>query len=162
MVSGPASERPTWRNLPSATSSAKVPTVSSMGTVDPMLVVQVDVVDTRSTSPAFGGPTGTPNMARFLYWTHAPATSSTTTKSIGGADRRRSAIIPASNGPTAKPVFVVAIRMYETHMTDSFADPDLPTAVAPLKTPLDGSSAHDPISSQTGDACQSEALEGAS
>ena len=32
MVSGPASDRPTWRILPSVTSSASVPTVSSMGT----------------------------------------------------------------------------------------------------------------------------------
>ena len=46
IVSGPASDRPMCRTLPSATSSARAPTVSSIGRVrvDPVLVVEVDAV----------------------------------------------------------------------------------------------------------------------
>ena len=46
MVSGPASDRPMWRTLPSATSSARAPTVvlDRRVRVDAVLVVQVDVV----------------------------------------------------------------------------------------------------------------------
>ena len=46
MVSGRASDSPRYRTLPSATSSAMAPTVSSMGIVPvgAVLVVEVDMV----------------------------------------------------------------------------------------------------------------------
>ena len=49
IVSDPAADRPMWRILPPATSSASVPTVSSIGVfgVDSVLVVEVDVVGTQ-------------------------------------------------------------------------------------------------------------------
>ena len=57
MVPTHASESPTWRILPSSTSSASAPTVSSIGVfgVDPVLVVEVDVVGAETPERALNG-----------------------------------------------------------------------------------------------------------
>ena len=50
-----ASDSPMYRTLPVSTSSASTPTVSSIGVsgIDPMLVVQVDVVDVQPPQRTF-------------------------------------------------------------------------------------------------------------
>ena len=57
MVPTHASDRPIWRTLPSSTSSASAPTVSSIGVagIDPVLVVEVDVVGSQAPERALDG-----------------------------------------------------------------------------------------------------------